>query len=163
ESTVWEMKTLGVAASLIAVCGILGSSAAAWAVARWQLPASTPFAHVFIGASLAATSVGVTARALRDLGHARSATAHLILAAAVVVVVAWCSQVFVGRRGSTLGRLVGPLASWLVAVFCVVVGLRAGRSGLAGAGVVAFAAVKPAANASAPGLASPDRSVRRQA
>src|SRR5947208_1944388 len=40
--------------------------------------------QAFVAASLCATSVGVTARAFRDLGHARSRTAHLILAAAVV-------------------------------------------------------------------------------
>ena len=84
ESTVGEMRKLGGAALRIALCGIAGSFAATWGAARWLLPSSTPFALAFIAASLCATSVGVTARVLRDLGHGRGGTAHLILAAAVV-------------------------------------------------------------------------------
>jgi Kef-type K+ transport system membrane component KefB len=83
-STVGDMKKLGVAAFLSAACGVAGSFVAAWLVAKWLLPSTAPFAQVFVAASLTATSVGVTARVMRDLGHARSRTAHFVLAAAVI-------------------------------------------------------------------------------
>jgi Kef-type K+ transport system membrane component KefB len=83
EATVGEMKKVGVAAFVVAACGVVGSFAATWVIARLLLRSSNAFVQVFVAASLTATSVGVTARVLRDLGHARSSTAHVILAAAV--------------------------------------------------------------------------------
>src|SRR5882762_4646614 len=41
-------------------------------------------AHVFLGAVLTATSVGITARVLRDLGHGHTLEARIILGAAVL-------------------------------------------------------------------------------
>src|SRR5437762_1887407 len=43
ESTVGDMKTLGLPALLIAACGIAGSFAAAWGMTRWLLPSASPF------------------------------------------------------------------------------------------------------------------------
>ncbi|HXD73800.1 MAG TPA: cation:proton antiporter, partial [Vicinamibacterales bacterium] len=83
-STIGDMKKLGAAALLTAACGVAGSFAAAWLAVRWLLPSSASFATTFVAASVTATSVGVTARVLRDLGQARSRTAHFILAAAVI-------------------------------------------------------------------------------
>jgi Kef-type K+ transport system membrane component KefB len=40
--------------------------------------------HAFIGATLTATSVGITARVLKDLGHSQSKEARVILGAAVI-------------------------------------------------------------------------------
>jgi Kef-type K+ transport system membrane component KefB len=39
---------------------------------------------VFLGAAITATSVGITARVLKDLGASRSSEAQIILGAAVV-------------------------------------------------------------------------------
>lgn len=225
ESTVGEMKKLGVPALLIAGCGVIGSAAAVWAVANWLLAAATPFSRLFVTASLTATSVGVTARTLRDLEHARGATAHLILAAAVVddlfalialavlsasgalpivllkaatfligglavgmfvsprllslasrsmsvvlltvalafcfamawlaslfglapvvgafaaglAVEEWHYQDFIDRRERTLDDLITPVASWLVPVFFVVIGLRTDLSDLRNPAVIGLA------------------------
>jgi len=84
ESTVDEMKKLGAAAFLIAACGVAGSFIATFAVSRVLLASASGFAQLFVAASLTATSVGITARVFGDLGHGRSSTAHVILAAAVV-------------------------------------------------------------------------------
>jgi Kef-type K+ transport system membrane component KefB len=118
ESTVGEMRKIGVAALLIAVCGAAGSFCATLAAAWWLLPASTPFARAFVAASLGATSVGVTARVFRDLGRARTRTAHLILAAAVaddvIALVALAAMTAAGSIPVVLGKaiafLVGGLA-----------------------------------------------------
>jgi Kef-type K+ transport system membrane component KefB len=49
------------------------------------LTPDTPMAaHVFLGAAITATSVGITARVLKDLGASRSGEAKIILGAAVV-------------------------------------------------------------------------------
>jgi Kef-type K+ transport system membrane component KefB len=40
--------------------------------------------HAFLGAVLTATSVGITARVLKDLGHAQSPEARIIMGAAVI-------------------------------------------------------------------------------
>jgi Kef-type K+ transport system membrane component KefB len=55
-----------------------------WGVGAWLLPQQSPYAHAFLGATLAATSVGITARVLSDLGESRSREARVILGAAVV-------------------------------------------------------------------------------
>jgi Kef-type K+ transport system membrane component KefB len=48
------------------------------------LPDRSPYVHAFLGATLTATSVGITARVLRDLGRSQSAEARVILGAAVI-------------------------------------------------------------------------------
>jgi Kef-type K+ transport system membrane component KefB len=48
------------------------------------MPGVPAVAQVFVGAAITATSVGITARPLKDLGASRSAEARIILGAAVV-------------------------------------------------------------------------------
>jgi Kef-type K+ transport system membrane component KefB len=69
---------------LVAVLGVITPFALGWGVGAWLLPQQSPYAHAFIGATLAATSVGITARVLSDLGRSRSREARVILGAAVV-------------------------------------------------------------------------------
>ena len=55
-----------------------------WGVSAYFLPGADPLVHVFIGATLTATSVGLTARVLRDLGRINTKEARIILGAAVI-------------------------------------------------------------------------------
>jgi Kef-type K+ transport system membrane component KefB len=55
-----------------------------WGVGRWLLPDAHPVAHLFLGAALSATSVGLTARVLRDLAALSSLEGQIILGAAVI-------------------------------------------------------------------------------
>jgi Kef-type K+ transport system membrane component KefB len=55
-----------------------------WAVSAWLLPGESLYVHAFIGATLTATSVGITARVFRDLGASRTPEARIILGAAVI-------------------------------------------------------------------------------
>ena len=48
------------------------------------LPEESTLVHVFIGATLTATSVGITARVLKDLGKIHTREAKVILGAAVI-------------------------------------------------------------------------------
>jgi len=50
----------------------------------WLVPGAGAYAHAFLGATLAATSVGITARVLDDLDRGRTEEARIILGAAVI-------------------------------------------------------------------------------
>ena len=84
ESTVGEMLGVGWSAFLVACVGVAAPFALGWAVGAWLLPEAGAYVHAFLGATLAATSVGITARVLKDLGKERSPEARVILGAAVI-------------------------------------------------------------------------------
>lgn len=84
ESSVGEMVKVAPRAGVVAVLGVLFPSlfgiGASWLI----LPGSNMAAHLFIGATLCATSVGITASVLKDLGALGSPEAKVILGAAVI-------------------------------------------------------------------------------
>ena len=84
ESTVRDMFKVGLPSLLVAVLGIIAPFALGWAVSAWLLPDRGIYVHAFLGATLTATSVGITARVLQDLGRSRSPEARVILGAAVI-------------------------------------------------------------------------------
>ena len=84
ESTVRQMMRVGPSAFLVAVLGVVTPFALGWAAGAWLLPDRPPYVHAFLGAVLTATSVGITARVLRDLGETGSDEAKIILGAAVI-------------------------------------------------------------------------------
>jgi Kef-type K+ transport system membrane component KefB len=78
------MARVGPSAVLVGVIGVVAPLALGWALAAWLLPQSPTLTHVFIGATLSATSVGITARILKDLGRTQSREAQIVLGAAVI-------------------------------------------------------------------------------
>jgi Kef-type K+ transport system membrane component KefB len=84
ESTVGEMKRVGGPAFVVAVLGVVTPWLLGWGVGRLMLPDHSMYVHIFLGAALTATSVGITARVLQDLGRSKSAEAKIILGAAVI-------------------------------------------------------------------------------
>ena len=82
--SVRDLFAVGASSFLVAVLGTTGSIGVGTVVARLLLPASPIISHVFLGAALAATSVGITARVLRDMNASRHPEAKIILGAAVV-------------------------------------------------------------------------------
>jgi Kef-type K+ transport system membrane component KefB len=84
ESTVAEMLQVGPSALLVAVIGVVVPFGLGWGAGAVLLPAAGTYVHLFLGATLCATSVGITARVLHDLGRARSGEARVIIGAAVV-------------------------------------------------------------------------------
>ena len=84
ESTVRDMVKVGATALSVATLGVIAPFALGWWVGALLLPSDGPFAHAFLGATLTATSVGITARVLRDLGKGATREARVILGAAVV-------------------------------------------------------------------------------
>jgi len=84
ESSVPQMLNVGVSSLLVATLGVVGPFLLGWGVGVWLLPEESVYAHIFLGATLTATSVGITARVLKDLGVSGSKEARIILGAAVI-------------------------------------------------------------------------------
>jgi Kef-type K+ transport system membrane component KefB len=84
ESNVKEMLSVGASSLVVAVLGIVAPFFLGWGVSAWMLPEEDMLAHVFIGATLCATSVGITARVLSDLGRIQARESRIILGAAVI-------------------------------------------------------------------------------
>lgn len=84
QSEAKALLAVGGSALLVACAGTLVSFLLGWLVAAYFLPALPRLAHVFIGASLCATSIGITARVLRDMKRLQTREARIILGAAVL-------------------------------------------------------------------------------
>jgi Na+:H+ antiporter len=79
-----DLVKVGLSAILVACIGVVVPMALGYGVGVWLLPDASPVAHLFLGAALSATSVGITARVLRDMGKVSSAEGQIILGAAVI-------------------------------------------------------------------------------
>jgi Kef-type K+ transport system membrane component KefB len=129
-STIGQMLKVGGSCLLVATLGVAAPFALGWGVSAWLLPEQGPYVHAFLGATLTATSVGITARVLKDLGRSQSNEARVVLGAAVIddvlglVILAVITGVIAAadRGGSlaaggiilTLAKVVGFLAGALV-------------------------------------------------
>ena len=97
ESTVRGMMKVGASSLLVATLGVVAPFILGFGVS-WlfitELPAqlaavvppgfSLNYVHLFIGAVLCATSVGITARVLKDIGRLQSKDGQVIVGAAVI-------------------------------------------------------------------------------
>ncbi|HEU4597209.1 MAG TPA: cation:proton antiporter [Pyrinomonadaceae bacterium] len=84
ESNVREMLEVGWSSLLVAALGVVAPFFLGWGVAAYFTPTEPTLAHVFIGATLCATSVGITARVLRDMGRLQQRESRIVLGAAVI-------------------------------------------------------------------------------
>lgn len=84
ESTVGQMMKVGTSALLVATVGVVAPMALGFGVGHFMLPESSLYTHLYLGATLCATSVGITARVLKDLGASQTTEARIILGAAVI-------------------------------------------------------------------------------
>jgi Kef-type K+ transport system membrane component KefB len=126
ESTVEQMRAVGLSAVLVAVIGVAVPFALGWGVGALVLPEASAYTHAFLGATLTATSVGITARVFKDLGRSQSGEARTILGAAVVddvlglVILAVVTGVIAGANSgasmsySAIGVVVAKAAIFLI-------------------------------------------------
>jgi len=84
QSDLGEMLEVGWSSLSVAVAGVVAPFFLGWGVSAYFLPGEPILVHIFIGATLCATSVGITARVLKDLGALQSREARIILGAAVI-------------------------------------------------------------------------------
>jgi Kef-type K+ transport system membrane component KefB len=119
ESNVREMMSVGTSSLLVALLGVVAPFFLGWGVSAWMLPDQNLLVHLFIGATLCATSVGITARVLTDLGKVTTREAKIILGAAVIddvlglVILAVVSGVI--TAANTGGALASADVLWIVA------------------------------------------------
>jgi len=123
EISLVEMKRVGKYASYVAVLGIVLPMLLGMGTMKLLHPSSELARDLFIGGILTATSVGITARVLRDLGRENTEEAHVILGAAVIddvlclIVLAVVSGLAVTGRISivSIAKTTGKAALFLVA------------------------------------------------
>ncbi len=85
ESNISKMRKVGLPAFLVAVVGVvLPFVLGTYLVGPWILPGLSDNAYLFLGATLTATSVGITARVFKDLGKLQTREAQIVLGAAVI-------------------------------------------------------------------------------
>src|SRR6185503_8743917 len=128
ESDLADLLRAGLQAMLIAFIGVVVPFAVGYGVMHWL--GHPALLAVFVGATFTATSVGITARVLRDLGRLQDAAAKVVLGAAVVddilglIILAVVTGV--AQTGSvslaTVGLLSGRAFAFLVVA--VVAGIR---------------------------------------
>src|SRR4026207_2159494 len=84
ESDIKEVLEVGWSSLLVATLGVIAPFFLGWAVSAYFIPDEPRLVHVFIGATLCATSVGITARVFKDIGKLATREARIILGAAVI-------------------------------------------------------------------------------
>ena len=118
ESNVREMLSVGTSSLVVALLGVVAPFFLGWGVSAWMLPHEDLLVHLFIGATLCATSVGITARVLTDLGKVTTREAKIILGAAVIddvlglVILAVVSGVI--TAANTGGQLAALDVLWII-------------------------------------------------
>jgi Kef-type K+ transport system membrane component KefB len=78
------MLDVGLPSLWVALLGVVVPFALGFGVGALVLPDRSVYVHAFLGATLTATSVGITARVLSDLNKSKTAEARVILGAAVI-------------------------------------------------------------------------------
>jgi Kef-type K+ transport system membrane component KefB len=84
ETSVPKMLALGLSSLLVAAFGVVAPMVLGFFVSSWFFPNHNPLSHWFVGATLCATSVGITARVLADLKRTTTREGGIILGAAVI-------------------------------------------------------------------------------
>jgi Kef-type K+ transport system membrane component KefB len=84
ESTVPELLKVGKSALLVAFIGVAAPFTLGFATVHTFFPRFSLWLDIFIGATLCATSVGISARVLKDMNRVKTSEGRTILGAAVV-------------------------------------------------------------------------------
>ena len=135
ETDLRALAVVGWPALFVALIGIVAPFALGYGVAFWLMPESPALAHAFVGATLTATSIGITARVLKDLGVTQRREAQIVLGAAVIddilglvvlaVVTGAVGAEATGGSGVSFGAIAGILVSALLFLgITAVIGIR---------------------------------------
>jgi len=135
ESDLVQLLAVGWSSLLVATLGVIAPMVLGYLVARYLIPDASWLSHLFVGGTLTATSVGITARVLKDLGKSNTKEARIILGAAVaddviglVVLAVISGLTTAAMAGSGLGGVSWMAALWIIAkaslflILAVVVG-----------------------------------------
>ena len=116
ESNIRKMLQLGPQAFLVAIVGVISPFLLGTVVVGPLLLPELSFnAHLFVGAILTATSVGITARVFHDLGQLKTPEAQIILDAAVIDDVMGLAILAVVKAMTESGRVSLVDIGWITA------------------------------------------------
>jgi Kef-type K+ transport system membrane component KefB len=119
ESDLLQLLAVGWSSLVVATFGVIAPMVLGYFVSAWLMPQSSWITHLFVGGTLTATSVGITARVLKDLGKSATTEARIILGAAVaddvigLVVLAVVSGLVTAAAGQGSSFNLGATA-WIV-------------------------------------------------
>src|SRR5258708_12714030 len=80
ESDLVQLLAVGWSSLMVATLGVIAPMILGYLVARQLIPEAGWLSHLFVGGTLTATSVGITARVLKDLGKANTKKPPILLA-----------------------------------------------------------------------------------
>jgi len=116
ESNIRRMLKVGPQAVLVAIVGVVAPFLLGTVVVGPLLLPELSFnAHLFVGAILTATSVGITARVFHDLGRLKTPEAQIILGAAVIDDVIGLTILAVVKAMAESGRVSLIDIGWITA------------------------------------------------
>ena len=124
ESDLFQLLAVGWSSLVVAMLGVLAPMILGYVVSSQLLPDTSWLTHLFVGGTLTATSVGITARVLKDLGKANSKEAQIILGAGItddvigLVVMAVVSGLVTAASGGGGGVSPGSVL-WIVVMASV--------------------------------------------
>ena len=115
ESNIKEMGKVGLRAGLVAILGVVIPFLIGTLLGPFFLPGLSFNAYLFLGATLTATSVGITARVFKDLGTLNTPEAKIVLGAAVIDDVLGLIILAVVSAMVTIGAVSFGMVSWILA------------------------------------------------
>ncbi len=131
ESNIKDMMKVGISSFLVAIVGVVVPMVLGYYVSSWIIPEAGFNAHLFIGATLTATSVGITARVLKDLDKLRTPEAKIILGAAVIddvlglIILSIVSGIVISGTVSATSIVTISLTSVVFLIGSILIGLKA--------------------------------------
>jgi Kef-type K+ transport system membrane component KefB len=141
ETQLAELARVGARATAVAVLGVVAPFLlGTFVVGPWLLPGLSFHAYLFLGATLTATSVGITGRVFRDMNVLQSSAARVVLGAAVIDDVIGIVILAVVSNLVTQGNVSLAQVGWLIGQALLF---------LAGAIVIGRALARPLARAMA--------------
>ncbi|GJM16007.1 MAG: sodium:proton antiporter [Thermodesulfobacteriota bacterium] len=84
DTSIADMKNVGRQATMVALFGVAIPLILGIVISYWILLESSISFRLFLGATLSATSIGITARLFKDLNQIQDKTVQIILGAAVI-------------------------------------------------------------------------------
>lgn len=128
ESSVTELKQTGRASLQVAILGVIAPIVLGLLVTGILMPDTSFNTHLFVAATLSATSVGITARVLKDLKTLETRESKTILGAAMIddvlglIVLAVVSNLVV--KGAVSGWMLSETIIWAMVFFagCLLIG-----------------------------------------